>query len=98
MANKRLVQVYKSIKLTVNLYELFVNRSMPPPHGHQCQILIFVFHVFPHMYISISVFAMFVIHILYAHVVLYLRAPWKIGESQMGHPRKIKNLLTYLRG
>ena len=41
-------------------------------------------------------FAIFDIHILYAHVVLYLRTPWKIGESQMGHPRKIKNLLTLL--
>ena len=48
------------------------------------------------MYTSIPVFAFFVIHILYAHVVLYLRDPWKIGESQMGHPRKIKHLLTYL--
>ena len=48
------------------------------------------------MYISISVFAMFVVHILYAHVVLYFKAPWKIGESQMGHPRKIKNLFSYV--
>ena len=29
-------------------------------------------------------------------VVLYLRAPWKTGESQMGHPRSRKNCLTYL--
>ena len=26
----------------------------------------------------------------------YLRAPWKNGYNQMGHPRKIKKLLTYL--
>ena len=27
-------------------FELFVNRSMPPPYRHQCHILIFIFHVF----------------------------------------------------
>ena len=29
-------------------------------------------------------------------IYMYLRAPWKIGYNQMGHPRKIKKLLTYL--
>ena len=61
-------------------------------------ILIFIFHV-SFLIVTIvihSVLAMFVIHISYAHVVLYLWAPWKIGESQMGHPRTIKKLLTYL--
>ena len=27
---------------------------------------------------------------------MYMRAPWKIGEYQMGHSHKMKNLLTLL--
>ena len=29
-------------------------------------------------------------------IYMYLRAPCKIGYNQMGHPRKIKKLLTLL--
>ena len=29
-------------------------------------------------------------------ILMYLRAPWRIGYNQMDHPHKIKKLLTYL--
>ena len=47
---------------------------------------------YPFIVLYVSIHNMFILLLIY----MYMRAPWKIGYIQMGHPRKIKKLLTYL--
>ena len=62
--------------------------SLPP--GRQCHILFFIFLVF----FLICTYPFSVLQFL--SFMYYMLMLFVFDESQMDHPRKIKNLLTYL--